>query len=369
MHRYGAGLATDPEIESAVAAAVSQALEPLAGARPDVLFVFASDAYGADAARAGPLAFDEAAPRSLAGAVAANGVIGGGRELERGRAVSVLAVSVPGAEIEVFHALADLGGVPAIGDDALTVLLADPYTFATEALIEQLGPGRLLVGGLTGGAGAGQARLFRDDGVLRAGAVGVVLPTNVCAPLVSQGARPVGPELVVTDAAGNAVLELAGTPALTKLQEVFSGLSTDEQELARNGLLAGLVIDENRPEYGVGDYLVRVLVGADQERGAILIGDVPRVGQTFRLHVRDEESAAAELEHVLRDAPAGGGGALLFSCNARGRNLFTVDDHDAGLLDSVLGVPAAGIFCQGEIGPVGGRNHLHGFTATIALLS
>ncbi len=369
MHRYGAGLATDPDIERAVAAAVADALEPLAGARPDLLFVFASDAYQGDAARAGPLAFDEAAPRMLAGAVAASGVIGAGREVERGRAVSVLAASLPDARIEVFHSLADLGGVPEIAPDALIVLLADPYTFRTEALIDHLAPGRPLVGGLAGGGGAGQARLFRDGGVLRAGAVGVVLPMALCAPLVSQGCRPIGPELVVTAAAGNALLELAGMPALDKIEEVFGALPAADQALARGGLLSGLVVDENRPEYGVGDYLVRVLLGADPERGAIMIGDVPRVGQTFRLHVRDEASAAAELAHVLRGAPAGGGGALVFSCNGRGRSLFTVDDHDAGLVDELLGVPAAGLFCQGEIGPVGGRNHLHGFTATIALLS
>ena len=368
MHRYGAGLATDPDIEAAVAGAVEEALAPLGGARPDVLFVFASDAYGADAARAGPLAFDEAAPRTLAGAVALHGVIGAGRELERGPAVSVLAAVLPGAEAEVFHALADLNGVPEVADDHLAVLLADPYTFPTDALIERLGPGPLLVGGLAGGAGAGQARLFRDGGVLRAGAVGVVLPIDVCAPLVSQGCRPIGPELVVTAAVGNAVLELAGTPALEKIEEVFAGLTAADQALARNGLLSGLVIDENRPEYGVGDYLVRVLLGADRDRGAVMIGDVPRVGQTFRLHVRDEASASAELEHVLAAAPAGGG-ALLFACNGRGRNLFGVADHDAGVVDRVLGVPAAGLFCQGEIGPVGGRNHIHGFTATLAVFT
>jgi small ligand-binding sensory domain FIST len=368
VHRYGAGLATDPDIERAVADAVAEALEPLAGARPDVLFVFASDAYAADAARAGPLAFDEAAPRVLAGAVASYGVIGAGREFETGHAVSVLAGSFPEASAEVFHSLADLGGIPAIAPDALTVLLADPYTFPTDALIDHLGPGPSLVGGLAGGGGAGQARLFRDGGVLRAGAIGVVLPGALCAPVVSQGCRPIGPELVVTAAAGNALLELAGVPALEKIEEVFGGLSSADQALARNGLLSGLVIDENRPEYGVGDYLVRVLLGADRERDAVMIGDVPRVGQTFRLHVRDEASASAELGHVLRAAPASAA-ALVFSCNGRGRNLFSIDDHDAGLVDELLGVPAAGIFCQGEIGPVGGRNHLHGFTATIALLS
>jgi small ligand-binding sensory domain FIST len=48
--------------------------------------------------------------------------------------------------------------------------------------------------------------------------------------------------------------------------------------------------------------------------------------------------------------------------------LFPGPDHDAGLLAQVLGdIPMAGFFCAGEIGPVGGQNFLHAFTASIAL--
>ena len=219
----------------------------------------------------------------------------------------MLAASFPEAPAEVFHSLADLGGVPEIAPDALTVLLADPYTFPTDTLIDHLGRGRSLVGGLTGGGGAGQARLFRDGGVAaRRRDRRRARPARCARRVVSQGCRPIGPELVVTAAAGNALLELAGIPALEKIEEVFGELSDADQALGTERLLSGLVIDENRPEYGVGDYLVRVLLGADRERGAIMIGDVPRVGQTFRLHVRDEASATAELEHVLRAAPAVG---------------------------------------------------------------
>jgi small ligand-binding sensory domain FIST len=95
------------------------------------------------------------------------------------------------------------------------------------------------------------------------------------------------------------------------------------------------------------------------------------VAQTFRFHVRYVASADAELATVVRDGAerlAGPpGGALLFSCSGRGSQMFSRPDHDARELAGLLGVPTAGIFCQGEIGPVGGSNHLHGFTATVAL--
>ncbi len=61
-------------------------------------------------------------------------------------------------------------------------------------------------------------------------------------------------------------------------------------------------------------------------------------------------------------------GALLFTCNGRGTRLFSCPDHDATCVQDELGdIPTAGFFAQGEIGPVGGQNFLHGFTASVAL--
>ena len=35
---------------------------------------------------------------------------------------------------------------------------------------------------------------------------------------------------------------------------------------------------------------------------------------------------------------------------------------------AVGGGAVAGMFCAGEVGPVRGRNHVHGFTASVLLL-
>jgi small ligand-binding sensory domain FIST len=49
--------------------------------------------------------------------------------------------------------------------------------------------------------------------------------------------------------------------------------------------------------------------------------------------------------------------------------LFDEPDHDARVMADLLGpVPLAGFFAAGEIGPVGGQNFVHGFTASMALL-
>jgi small ligand-binding sensory domain FIST len=62
--------------------------------------------------------------------------------------------------------------------------------------------------------------------------------------------------------------------------------------------------------------------------------------------------------------------ALLFTCNGRGSRLFGTPDHDVGVVEEVLGpIPLAGAFCAGELGPIGQQNHLHGFTASLAIFN
>jgi small ligand-binding sensory domain FIST len=178
--------------------------------------------------------------------------------------------------------------------------------------------------------------------------------------------------MTITAAEDNVIHELASHSAIERLSEAIAALPEREQELARGGVMLGLVIDENKPEYLRGDFLIRPIVSVDQEAGTIAIGEPVRVGQTVRLHVRDEASADEDLREALALqasalASEGAAGALLFTCNGRGSHMFSIPDHDAAAVEDILGVPAGGFFCAGEIGPIGGRNFLHGFTATMAV--
>jgi small ligand-binding sensory domain FIST len=200
-----------------------------------------------------------------------------------------------------------------------------------------------------------------------AGAVGAIISGPPVLTVVSQGCRPIGREAAITHCEGNLVYELAGQPALKRLRSEIASLSSEEQALAARGLLAGLVIDENRPEYGTDDFLMRSLLGADEATGALALGDTVRVGQTLRFFVRDAASADAGLRKALGGALSRGK-ALLFTCNGRGTNMFSAPDHDARVVAEALSTQAlAGFFCGGEIGPVGGKAFVHGFTATLAV--
>jgi small ligand-binding sensory domain FIST len=192
-------------------------------------------------------------------------------------------------------------------------------------------------------------------------------------PCVSQGAAPVGRELTITAAEGNVIHELAGRPALETLQLIISELSPRERGLVAGGLLIGVVIDGGKPDYEQGDFLVRGVLGAESDSGGLVVGAQVAAGQVVRLHARDARSADDDLRRALQlrvEALAGEppAGALVFTCNGRGSAMFGVPDHDAVAIERELrGAPAAGFFAAGEIGPVGGRSFLHGFTATLAV--
>jgi small ligand-binding sensory domain FIST len=379
--RIGTGLAAeDAGVDSFVEAAGRAALA-LGGAPADLVFVFAGAANLEHAEEGLALVHDRLAPRALAGC-GAQGVVGAGREVEDG-GVAIWAASMPEAELESFHletleagdAVA-IAGMPDLLDAEAAFMLVDPYSFPTEPLLDQIAedqPGLPVLGGLaSAGGGAGSALLMHDEEVVTEGAVGVALSGVDVRPYVSQGARPIGPEMAITAAEANVIHELASRPALERLKTAITELDPHERALAAAGLLIGIVIDENRPEYERGDFLVRGLLGADEESGSMAVGERVRIGQTVRLHVRDGGSADEDLSEVLArlsaDLPAPPAGALLFTCNGRGSQMFQVPDHDAAALDRALGgAPAAGFFCAGEIGPVGARSFVHGFTATMAV--
>ena len=382
--RIGTGLVVSDDGVDAFAEAAARAALQLGGMPADLVVVFAGQ-DNLDHADEGLAAV---AARLGGGALigcGAQGVVADGREIEAG-GVAVWAASLgPDASAQTFHLEAlqaadavAVAGMPSLDDADAVLLLADPYTFPVEALLSQLAvdyPGLPVIGGMaSAGGGAGLGVLMHDGEIEHEGAVGVALRSVDVRALVSQGARPIGPEMVITAGEGNVIEQLASQPALERIKEAIAELTSTERALAAQGLLLGIVIDANQPEYERGDFLIRGLLDVDDEDGTVTVGEQVRIGQTVRLQVRDGDSADEDLREVLerelrelRHPPAG---ALLFTCNGRGSGMFGVADHDASAVDyAFAGAPAAGFFCAGEIGPVGERNFVHGFTATMAVFA
>jgi small ligand-binding sensory domain FIST len=178
--------------------------------------------------------------------------------------------------------------------------------------------------------------------------------------------------MVVTAGHDNVIAELGGKSPLRQLQELWPELSPADQQLLRRGLHVGRVINEYQGDFQRGDFLIRNVLGLDQENGSLAITDRVRVGQTVQFHVRDAATADEDLRSLLQQNlkghPKRPAAALVFSCNGRGTRLFPGPNHDAGAIRGEAGeLPLAGFFAQGELGPVGGQNFIHGFTASVAL--
>jgi small ligand-binding sensory domain FIST len=381
--RVGDGLAVGDDLVGAAEAAVGQALGTLRGAAPDLACVFVSGADPQQTQQALQWAASLLGAHTVIGCTA-HGVMAGGRAVEAVGSVSVWAATLPGASLRGFHlevirtsdSIAVLGMPERRHDDAVAVLLADPWSFPAEGFVdgstERL-DGLPLVGGLASGAGrSGDTRLLLDGRVYDRGAVGVVLGGAVSAhTLVSQGCRPIGRALTVTRAQGSTIQQIGGRSALERAQEAVAGLEDGQQTAAANGLTLGIAMDEYADEHVAGDFLVRTILGADQGSGAIEVGEDVPVGTTVQFLLRDAEAAHEELASVLagyrrRIGTAGVAGALVFSCNGRGRSMFPSADHDVLAVRGALGAEGvAGFFAAGEFGPVAGRNRLHGFTATV----
>lgn len=375
------------DLDAAVSEVADELDERLDGARPDLLFLFTTHHHGGDLARISADLVEATGAADAAGCTGA-WAAGSGQELEHRAGLSVLAATLPDTSVDVLRlAPPGEGGweteqLPVVDpeEDGL-VLLADPFTFPVPTFLAEVAeafPGLTVAGGLaSGGIAPGQNILYAGGDPVNSGAVAVVLRgATRLVTAVSQGCRPIGPPLVATRVEGNAIFELKGQPAAKVLFEVLESLEERDRELFQSGAFIGRAVDPSRSSFRPGDLLVRNIMGLDPSRHAIAVADGGfRNGSTFQFMVRDGASAEAEMASVLEVAGletlGQAAGGLLFTCGGRGQAMFGRPHHDAGAIEAAFGpaFPLAGFAANGEIGPVGGRPFLHGFTASTAILA
>lgn len=374
---HGSALSQHPDTAEAAGEVVGRVLEQV-GDAPDLTVLFCSAQHREALGDIAATVRHALRPGVLLGA-AAGAVLAGSIEAEDGPGLAMFAARLATRPRPVrMTATRTAGGMAISGLSAdllapggTLVLLADPFSLPVDAILDGMaGAGAHLpvVGGLASAAtGPGGNRLVLDGEVFDDGGVGVLLPPGtLAATVVSQGCRPVGEPMIVTAADGNAIVEIAGLPALDRLDELVTAADADERAQLAAGLHLGVAIDEHRETFRRGDFLVRNVLGADRGRRALVVGDVVPVGTTVQFQVRDAATADEDLRAMLGGVT--GSGALVFTCNGRGQRLFGAPDHDASAVSDTLGTAAlAGMFCAGELGPVGDRSFVHGFTASIAV--
>ncbi|MEZ5180589.1 MAG: FIST N-terminal domain-containing protein [Acidimicrobiales bacterium] len=371
---FAAAISEHPLATHAIGEVIGQVLERL-GPEPDAALLFATAPFAGAFEDLAAAVHATLSPGSLVGATAAS-VIGGGREVEGGAAISLFAANV-GARIRTvrFEPRDGAPGGPTVAADlelagvrGTLVLLAEPRVGVAD-LIDELtvvAPDLQVVGGIASAPGGN--RLAVDRTTIDRGAVGLLLPPSIAAmPVLSQGADPVGDPFVVTRSSGRMIDEIAGRPALDLLLAAAAAASPEDRSRMARSLELGVAVDERRPELERDDFLLVPVLGADKERRAVAVGREVAVGTTVQFHVRDRVAADDDLRALLAGAP--GRAALAFTSTARGVDLFGAPHHDAAILaDHVESGAVAGMFTAGEVGPVGGRSALHDRSASILLL-
>jgi small ligand-binding sensory domain FIST len=385
---FASGLSTEASTAAALLDVCSLVRKQLADTA-DLAVVFFSVHHREHADEVVRVVQERLSPRCLIGCVG-EAIVGNDQEIEHGPALSLWAAKwMQPVEMASFHLVLErtsegpslLGWPDSLVDaqpkQSAILLLGDPFTLPVDLFLEQINdshPALPVLGGMASGIrGPGMCRLLCDGAVYDQGGVGVLLQgATGLRSIVSQGCRPIGTHMVITKAEENIIEGLGGKPPLAQLQQLWQELSAEEQNLFQQGLHIGRVINEYQGTFQRGDFLVRNVLGLDKTSGALAITDRVRVGQTVQFHVRDAATADEDLHALLqRDVGAHArrpAAALLFTCNGRGTRLFPQAHHDVRALRQEAGViPVAGFFAQGELGPIGGQNFIHGFTASIAL--
>lgn len=378
------------DIDAALDDVLGQLRRQLDGQTPDLCLIFASSEFRSAYESISQRLQSDLAPQHMIGC-SGGGIVGDQREVEHRPALAVTVAVLPGVQIHPFRvsesALPGLDVSPrqwqqmvgvSPADQPHFILLADPFSIHIENLIMGLDfayPKSVKVGGLASGAAqAGDNALFLNKVCYRTGAVGVALSGNIVLDtLVAQGCRPIGKPMRITRCDRNILLALDGETPLHVLRRLYTTLDARDQQLLQHALFLGLVMDPLKNHFSQGDFLVRNIVGLDTKTGFLAVGAMLRQGQLVQFHLRDAQTSADDLDHILtsyrsrasRDQVAG---VLLFSCLGRGEYLFGRRNHDTGMFRQKMGeIPVSGFFCNGEIGPVAGVTYLHGYTSCFAL--
>ncbi len=317
-------------------------------------------------------------------------LIAGGEEIEENAGLVLALYHLPGSELHAIRFTqaqveersgadywhAETGVKPERTNG--WIAFADPFHIDAEAWLSQwneaYGTAPILGGLASGDFTTRTTQVYLNGDVFEEGGVAVSVGGEVAlAGVISQGCTPIGEPWLITKAERNVIHAIGNRPAYQVLAETYNTLSVEEQKKSRGNLFVGLVVNEYAEEFHRGDFLIRNLLSGDPKSGSISIGAVPRTGQTLQFHRRDAAAASEDLSALLDKEHAAVAGRLVYGaclccCNGRGKNLFGSPSHDAALVQQRLGpLGLAGFFCNGEIGPVGASNFLHGYTASLAL--
>lgn len=366
--RFGFGHASGDGWHAAARACAAQ-LDPPAGA--NLGFVYVTDVLADDLGKITALLVQETGVVDWVGTTGI-GICATGREYFDEPAVAAMVGCFPENSFSIFDGfgddragfLAGLGPLAERSEGRFAVVHADPRDPEMMRRVPELAEvsGCFLVGGLASSRGA----YAHVAGSLTESALsGVIFSTEVpVATALTQGCSPIGPVHEVTQCRANIAIEIDGRAALEVLKDdIGEVLAKDLQRIGGYIFAAFPVVGSDR-----ADYMVRNLVGLDEERGLVAIGAPLEDGQRVMFCRRDGQTARDDLARMLGDlkrrSTTPTKGAVYFTCLGRGPHMFGAQSAELAAIQDELGeVPLVGFFCNGEIS----HNRVYGYTGVLSL--
>jgi small ligand-binding sensory domain FIST len=391
MINAAVGLSTERNSARAALDAARQALDGLDGRQPDWCVAFVTSEHGPNIGTLLESLSSITGTPYIAGC-SASGVLGCGRELEDGPAVSLLAVHSDRIRATpfLFHDEGDQGMTAGIrlaqrllnsrnSDDTLLVW-PDPYHIRPDRLLQSIDAVLdkvMVVGGVASAAGSGDPTFqFCGTETGSSSISGIRLGGRFRHAVgVTQGCSPLGEPVRVTRAHENMILEIDGRPALDVLRQQAPRELMENLDWAFNFLFAGLMAGPGEPGVARGEYMARNIVAADPDTGVLAIADCVEEGQSLLFAQREAGSAREDLKRLLDEVSPRHTGldyrfGFYFDCLARGSSLYDETGTDSRMLAEALpGVPLIGFFSNAEIGPLHGRNQLFTYTGVLLLIA
>ncbi len=269
---------------------------------------------------------------------------------------------------------------PKIRGDSLLVIFPDIRAINPVELVSQIGSDGTalpIVGAAVSGDATGaQMYHWKGEQATERGVTGILLTGNLTAEIgVAQGCQPIGKPKEVTKVEGRVIFELDGEPALENFKRTLQLLTQDDIRRSGGTVFVGIAMDAENREPTRGDFLIRNLVGVNEEHAAIAVSEEVTEGQLVQFHLRNSAAAAEEIRAIITQLeekthtqpPAFG---LYFNCLGRGKGLYGAANHDIGAIqDRFPGLPIIGFFGNSEFAPIGGRNFAHAYTGVLVLCS
>jgi small ligand-binding sensory domain FIST len=392
---WASALASDEHFSRAFDAAADEIIRQLS-VPPNLLIAFVSHDYADEMEQLSDMVA-ATFPGCLLIGCSAGGVIGAGREIENQPALSFLAGILPGVELTPFHWVdvprisetcseedvksiwRDRVGIASEREPAFLVF-TDPFTCDAQSMLAGLDavyPNACKLGGmLSGSKRPGKGRLFIGNDQHREGAVAIALRGNFkMESVVAQGCKPIGEKFIVTKFEDNVIHEFNRGRPVDVLRDVYQTLDCHDQNLAEHSLFVGIELTA-KSRGGLltdGDFLMRHALSFDPKDGTMTVDGPLEDHQVIQFHVRDRSTSSEDLDDVLahyqqthEGSPAA---ALMISCLGRGADLYGTSDHDSSAFLNRFGdVPICGFFGNGEIGAVGGKAFVHGYSSSFGMI-